>query len=387
MERLVRIGLLVNHCHAFYRNILQGIRDYADLHPEWLFMPLREESGKLRWYGSEPPSGIIASIHTPALAKALRSWQSPLVNVSSVLHDSPFPRVVPNGEAISRMAAAHLLERGLRNFGFVGHPDHLYSVEREASFCAALKAAGANVSCFHARRDHPFRPHAEIQRLDRRIEAWLSDLPKPAGIMVATDFWGVELTEACRQVEVRIPEDVAIIGVGNDDLYTEFSRPSLSSVVLPTRKIGYEAAALLDRLLMGRRPPARPILIEPTRIHVRQSTDVLAIDDPVVKAAARFIRDRAHVAISVDDVLHEICLSRRPLERRFRQSLTRGVAEEIRRAHLDRSQRLLAETHLSMEAVARQSGFEGARHMAAVYRRELGLSPSRYRERSRQQTR
>jgi LacI family transcriptional regulator len=383
MERLVRIGLLVNHCHAFYRGILQGIRVHADLHPEWTFMPLREEMGKLKWYGSEPPKGILASVHTPQLAKAVRNWRGPLVNVSSVLHGLPWPRVVPDNQQISRMAAEHLLARGLRNFGFVGHPEHLYSLEREAAFCATLKLACADVSCFHARRDHPYEPHAEIRSLDRRIEAWLSDLPKPAGIMVPTDFWGVELTEACRQLNVHIPDDVAIIGVSNDDLYTEFSRPPLSSIALPTKKIGYEAAALLHRLMKGKRPPARPVLIPPTHVHVRRSTDVLAIDDPIVIAAARLIRERAHLPLSIDDLLREIHLSRRPLERRFRKCLGRGVVEEIRRAHLERSQRLLAETDLTMEAVARQSGFDSARHMAAVYRREVGIAPSEYRGRSR----
>lgn len=383
MERLVRIGLLVNHCHAFYRDILQGIRAYADLHPKWAFMPLREESGKLKWYGSEPPRGIVASIDTAPLAKAVRNWHRPLVNVASVLQDLPWPRVAPDCEQIARMAADHLQARGLRNFGFVGHPDHLYSLEREAAFRATLKAAGAEVSCFHARRDHPYDPHAEIRSLDRRIEAWLSDLPKPAGIMVPTDFWGLELTEACRQLAVLIPDEVAIIGVSNDDLYTEFSRPPLTSVALPTKKIGYEAAALLDRLIKGQRAPARPVLIAPTHVHVRRSTDVLAIDDPIVIAAARLIRERAHLPLSIDEVLREVHLSRRPLERRFRKCLGRGVVEEIRRAHLERSQRLLAETELTMEAVARKSGFDSARHMAAVYRREVGIAPREYRERSR----
>jgi LacI family transcriptional regulator len=348
-----------------------------------MFMPLREELGKLKWYGSEPPHGIIASIHTPQLAKAVRNWHGPLVNVSSVLHDLPWPRVAPDSAAIARMAAEHLLQRGLRNFAFVGHPEHLYSVEREAGFRIALKSAGAEVSCFHARRDHPYEPHAEIRSLDRRVEAWLADLPKPVGIMTPTDFWGVELTEVCRQLDVLIPDEVAIIGVSNDDLYVEFSRPPLSSVALPTKNIGFEAAALLDRLIKKKRPPARPILIGPTHVHIRRSTDILAIEDPVVLAASRLIRERAHLRLSVEDILREVHLSRRPLERRFRKCLGRGVVEEIRHARLERSQRLLVESDLNMEAIARRSGFESARHMASVYRREVGVAPSDYRERSR----
>jgi LacI family transcriptional regulator len=383
MKRLVRVGLLVNHCYSFYRGVLQGIRAFSDLHPDWMFMPLREDRGKLMWYGPEPPDGILASVHTPQLAKAVRNWRGPLVNVSSVLPNLPWPRVVPDGAQIAQMAAEHLLQLGLRNFGFVGHPQHLYSLEREAAFREALKAAGAEVSCFHARPEHRFEPHAEIRSLDRRVEKWLARLPKPAGIMVPTDFWGVELTEACRQLGVLIPDDVAIIGVSNDDLYAEFSRPPLSSIVLPTKRIGYEAAALLDRLLHGNRPPTRPLLFAPTHVHVRRSTDVLAIDDPVVRTAIRLIRERAHTGISVDDIVREVHTSRRPLERRFRRCRGSGVAEEIRRAHLARSQQLLAESDLTMEAVARQSGFESARHMAAVYRRELQIAPSEYRRTSR----
>jgi LacI family transcriptional regulator len=309
----------------------------------------------------------------------MQTWHRPLVNVSAVLPNLPWPRVAIDNDQVGRMAAKHLLERRLRHFGFVGHSEHLYSVEREAAFRAELQDAGAEVSSYHAKRNRPFEPNKWFWYLDRRIEAWLLDLPKPVGILAAADSWGMELMEVCHELGLRIPEDVAVVGVDNDDLYTEFSRPPLSSVALPSRQIGYEAAALLDQMLAGHRSSAKSLLLAPTHVHVRRSSDVLAISNQDVIAAVRFIKEHAHLPLAVNDVLREIPLSRRSLERQFRECLGRGIAEEIRRAHIERSQRLLVETDLSLFLVAEQSGFSSLRQMMDVFRRDVGLTPKEYR--------
>lgn len=193
----------------------------------------------------------------------------------------------------------------------------------------------------------------------------------------------MQLTEACRQVGLRIPEDAALLGAEDDDLYCELARPALSSVRVPAEQIGREAAALLDRLLDGARPPRQPILLPPQGVVARRSSEVLAIDDPDVVAAARFIRGHGHLPLFVADVLREVPVERRSLERRFRKALGRGIWEEIRRVHVERAKRLLAETDQSIKAIAKQSGFTDFRHMAVVFRKELGLSPTAYRSRVR----
>ncbi len=383
MNPAVTIGLLVNYTHGYYRGVLNGIRAYADAHPRWQFMPLKEAGGHLKWRSAFRPAGIIASVNTPALARALARWRRPLVNVSSVLPHLRYPRVAADGAQISRLVARHLRERGLRHFAFVGHPRHVYSSEREQSFRAALRDVGANVSCFNSRPDQPFEEHGHIGYLDRRAEKWLLNLPKPVGIMAANDRFGVELTEVCHFAGVLVPDEAAIVGVSNDPLYASFSRPPLSSVVLPSEKIGYEAAALLDRLIAGERPPTMPLLIPPSGIAARRSSDVLAIDDPDVIAAVRFIRDHAHAAIRIADVAEHVSVGRRTLERRFLHALGRSLGDEIRRSHLERACRLIAESSASIEALAEQAGYANAGHLGAAFRKELGLSPTAYRRQQR----
>ena len=182
-----------------------------------------------------------------------------------------------------------------------------------------------------------------------------------------------------------MPEEVALVGVDNDDLLCELARPALSSVALPAERIGFEAARLLDQLLT--RPRARsvgqPLLLAPLGVVTRRSSDVLAIDDPEVAAAVRFIREHAYEPIQVKDVLGEVPVSRRTLERRVRAALGYGIWEEIRRAHMERGRALLAETEMPMSEVAKHAGFSDARQLSVVFRQETGLTPTDYRRQFR----
>lgn len=383
MQRAIHIGLVFSYSFAFYRRVVHGIRVFAETRPRWLFTSVYPEEQPLRTVGALKPDGLIAAVNTVALAQALASWRRPFVNVSAILPEPPLPRVGEDNLAIGRLAAEHFLERGLCHFGFVGPPDWLYSREREQGFRRAIEAAGYRVASYHDPACGPFDPSARHRPLDRRMRRWLFGLPKPVGLFATDDLWGLQLTEACRQTDLRIPEDVALLGAEDDDLHCDLARPRLSSVCVPAEQIGWEAAALLDRLLAGARPPRRPVLLPPQGVAARRSTEVLAIDDPDVVAAARFIRGHGHLPLFVADVLREVPVERRSLERRFRKALGRGIWEEIRRVHLERAKRLLAETDLSIKAVAEQSGFTDFRHLAVVFRQELGLSPTAYRSQVR----
>jgi LacI family transcriptional regulator len=193
----------------------------------------------------------------------------------------------------------------------------------------------------------------------------------------------VQVSEACQLADLRVPDDVAIVGVDDDDLLCELGRPSLSSVALPSEQIGAEAAALLERLLHGKPPPPGPILLPPREVVVRQSSDILAITDPDVAAAVRFIRNHGSRTIQVADVLEAVPVSRRGLEWWFRRIIRRGIWEEIRRVHLERGKTLLAGSELPMAEVARRAGFTDARQLSVVFRQETGLTPTAYRRQFR----
>jgi LacI family transcriptional regulator len=202
------------------------------------------------------------------------------------------------------------------------------------------------------------------------------------GVFAPNDIWGVQLAEVCRQVGLRVPEDVALVGVDNDDLLCEMARPPLSSVSLPVNRIGHAAASLLDDLLGGKKSPG-DLLLPPVGVIARQSSDVLALEDPEVATAVRFIRTHGHTALRVADVLREVPISRRSLERRFRRALDRSIWEEIRRVHVEQARGLLARSGMPMAEVARHAGFSDSRQLSTVFREETGLTPTAYRRRFR----
>jgi LacI family transcriptional regulator len=281
------------------------------------------------------------------------------------------------------LAARHLGERGFSQFGFVGHPHHVYSTEREDGFRQGLAAAGHTPACYHERPAPSYRRRGRLLVLNVSLQRWLKGLPKPVGIFACHDVWALQVVEACRLTGLRVPEDVAVLGVDNDDLLCELARPSLSSIVVPADRIGYEAAALLERLLAGGRRPRRPLLVPPAGVVTRHSSEVLAIADPDVMAAVRYIRAHRHHPVRVEDVLREVAVSRRALERRFRAAFGRGLGEEIRHGHLERAADLLATTGLSVAEVADQAGFTSVHYLSRVFRHEMGVTPTAYRRQFR----
>jgi LacI family transcriptional regulator len=376
---MIRIGLVFTYNLHYCRGILRGIKRYAEGRPQWTLLLLGPERQALDELRAFRPHGVIAFVFTYALRNALVRLRKPLVNVGGVLPSLDVPRVGVDNVGGGRLAAEHLLERGLRHFAFLGHARHAYSLDREAGFRQALEAAGYGVACHHERGS--FDPMGDLGRLsrDRQLYRWLSSLPKPVGVFACSDTWGIQLAEACLQTGLRVPEEVAIVGALNDDLLCELARPPLTSVVVPTEHIGYEAAALLDRLLAGDKPPQRPLLFPPVGVVTRQSSDVLAIEDPAVAAAVRFIREHGHQPIQVGDVLKAVPVSRRSLERRFQKVFKRTLWEEIRRVHLERAKNLLANSALPMADVAERAGLQSAKQLSVVFREETGLTPTAYR--------
>jgi LacI family transcriptional regulator len=383
MVKPVFIGLVLMHNFAYYRNVLRGIRRYAEAKPNWLFTSIAPEQPSPRTRSDVRPNGLIASVATKRLARALGSWRRPVVNVSSVFGGLPFPRVGVDDARVGQLAADHFLQRGLRNFGFVGSADYLLSTERGSAFTAAVRAAGYEAASYQARMHLGYDARGQRWDLEPAGQAWLQDLPKPVGVFVPTDLWGVQVAEACRRASLRVPEDVAILGVGDDDLYCELTRPRLSSIVLPSEQIGFQAAALLDRLLGGDRAPRDPVLLSPPGVATRRSTEVLAIDDQEVVAAVRFIREHAHLPLRVADIVEHVPIARRTLERRCRAALGWGLGEEIRRTHLERAKRLLAETDLPMKVLAVQAGYSDFRQLDVAFRQEMGTTPTEYRQQMR----
>lgn len=383
MQHSLRIGLVFSHNLAYCRGILRGIKRYAETAPGWTFLPVSAEPHAVRTLRSLHPSAVIAHIFSEELAGALSRFAVPIVNVCGVLPEAPAPRIGVDDPQCGVLAAEHLLACGLRHFGFVGHRDHGYSLRREAGFRTVLEGAGMRLESFFEPGQRPFDPLGRLWAQDRSVLRWVNGLPRPIGIFAPNDLWGVQLTEICLQTGLQVPEDVAVLGVDNDDLLCEFARPSLSSIALPTQRIGYAAAEALDRLLKGGRAPSQPLLLPPLGMIARRSTEILAVDDADVAAALRFIREQAHRPLRVTDLLRAVPVSRRLLERRFRKVLGRTILEEIRRVHIERARLLLTQTDLPLSAVAERAGFTDAKRFSTVFRQVVGLTPRAYRHQLR----
>lgn len=381
--KLVHVGLVLDYDLHYCRCVLRGIKDYALAKPDWVFLSVVANPKAVKALYGRHLDGLIGQVWSRPLATAVAGLQRPLVNVSRAVFDLPFPRIGVEEAQVGRIVAHHFLELGLRHFAFVGCVNYDYSVEREAGFRSTLKSAGYSLASYQVSTEmlqaYRTRPWAQ----DAKLLRWIRALPKPVGLFAGNDLAGAQLTEVCHEAHLHMPEEVALVGVGNDDLFCALARPPLSSVAIPAERIGYEAAALLDRLLAGAQPPRKPLLFPPTRLVARQSSDVMALDDAVVAAALRVIRGHAHAPLRVADVLREIPVSRRALERRFRQALHRGLSEEIRRVHVERAKELLAGTELSVSVVADRSGFSSSSHLCVVFRQETGQTPTEFRRQVR----
>lgn len=382
MAQPLRVALLVDTSTGWSSQVIQGVGQYVRQHTRWLlFIEPRGALERLRVPRHWQVDGIIARVTDRSLAGDLRRRQVPVVNVSwSRPGRYHFPQVVPDQQAVGRLAALHFLERGFRHFAYCGLPQQPnYFDECEPAFAAELAQHGFTCQSFSPGSTRPAHRAVTVPNLSR----WLKSLASPIGVLAWDAERGREVTDAAWACGVRVPEDVAVLCGEDDPLLCEISNPPLSCIDQQPRLVGYEAAALLDRLMAGRRPPKQPMLIAPTRIVIRQSTDTLALEDREVAEAVRYIRQHADQPITVESVLAAVPLSRRALEQRFQRLLGRSPAAEIRRMRIERASELLAMTDWSIPQVAAAAGFAHTEVMNRVFRRELRQTPTAYRRQAR----
>ena len=381
-----RVALLIESSRSYGRELLMGVAKYVRIHGPWSIEFEEGDPGEQfpKWFGRWKWDGIIARVTTPAMAELIRRTGVPVVDLSGSLPDVNFPRIRSDEDAVGRMAAEHLIERGFKNFAFCGYNGTDWSDFRRASFERRISEAGFSCEVF----ENPgpmqsfsisdYEEHGE--RHERDLMNWLRDLPKPCGLMACNDARGRQVLNCCREVGVAVPDEVAVIGVDKDEIFCELSDLPLSSVILNTQQIGFEAAALLARLMAGESAEASSIRVKPMGVMARQSTDVLAIDDRHIAAALKHIREHACDGLDVEALLRAIPLSRSVLERRFSQILGTSPKAEILRVRLDRVCRLLAESDLSLAEVGHKAGFEHPEYMSRLFKKKLGITPGEFRK-------
>lgn len=378
-SRRKEVALLIETSNGYARGLLSGITGYIREHESWSVYLGEQRRGDdpPRWLREWRGDGIIARIENKRIASAVVASGLPAVDVSAARQVARLPWVETDDRAIAEAGAAHLLERSFRHLAFCGDDRFNWSRWRCEHFLRA--AAEAGVGCA------VYRPSARARRdwdaMEDEIGRWLLSLPRPVGVMACYDIRARHVLDACRRTGLAVPDQVAVVGVDNDAFLCNLADPPLSSVATDALRTGYEAAALLDRLMSGReRSRGQAIFVRPLGVVTRRSSDVLAIGDPEVSAAVRFIREHACEGIAVKDVLARVPLSRRVLEGRFRKLLGRTPHDEIARVRLDRVRQLLRETRLPLQEVARRCGFRNAEYLSTAFRRGFGTAPSEYRK-------
>jgi LacI family transcriptional regulator len=292
--------------------------------------------------------------------------------------------VFPDFEAAGAMAAEHLLSRGFRQFGYLGFSRDIDSRLQFAGFRGVTRREGFRCTVHRFARTRVAGKAPGWTAFVTGLEAWVDSWQPPIGVFVTQDLYCRYLIAVCRSKGLHVSQDVAIVGCHNETAICDSPPPSITSIDLGYAQIGYRAAALLDRWMEGEPPLAEPELVAPAELIPRQTTDSYAVDDPLVARALRFIAENGGKPIQVRDVAIAVATTRRTLERRFRESLGRGIAAEITRLCVERAKRRLVETDASMKTVARDSGFRTADLFYKVFARVEGLPPTRYRAKRRQ---
>jgi LacI family transcriptional regulator len=367
-----KVGILVDFAGGYGRSVLHGVMHFAQFAAsDWEFaMPPMYRLSRTGRLEPRQLDGVIVMLHDQRTARPFQQARVPVVNTARTLslerlQLAHLHSVLPDDEAVGRMAYRYFRERGFTNFAFCGHPTGDWSLARQRAFAESARADG-------------FECDATVHA-DQVPARWIASLPRPVAILAANDRYSWYAVDACRIAKRKIPDDVAILGVDNDELTVAMARPALSSIELPGFRIGEEAAALLAALMAGSRVSPVPRLLPPESVISRASTDVLAMNDEAVVQALRFIRANATRPITVDDVLDAVPLGRRSLERRFRQALGRSLLDEIRQVHIERAKRLLCDTTLDMPVIARESGFASAVRFSTVFHQVVGMPPTAFR--------
>ncbi len=314
-----------------------------------------------------------------SLALQAKRRRIPTVNVWLNTDATGLPGVFPDWRGAATMATQHLLSRGFRKLAYVGFRDEL-RVEMQVAGYRHLAQDLAMRHSVHLLDRSYSRSLPVWQAFSSQLDALIASWDLQTGVCVSDDFLGRFIVDRCQQLGFQVPRDIAVVSMENETLVCECTSPTLSSVDVGYKRIGMQAAWLLETWMRGDSSAGELTLLPPRAIVERQSTDAFGVRDVVVADCLRFIAAHAHRPLSVDDVAARACLSRRTLERRFREIVCRTVAEEITRARIEKAKQQLFELDLPIKTVARRSGFRDSSQMCAVFQRELGQSPGQFRK-------
>jgi LacI family transcriptional regulator len=376
------VALTIETSKVYGREILRGITRYVRLHGPWsIYASERgQDDPDPPWLAKWRGDGIITRSFDMAWCRAAKRRGIPVVSLRHLVDKPDFPTIFPDQDKIVSRIIMHFRERGFQSFGYIGvDGDKGWERLRRESFLRLAGQQGSSISIC----PRLVKPGLGWEEEEEQLAAWVSTLPKPIGIMVNHDTQGIQVLDACRRAGTRVPDDVAVVSVDNDPVLCEIAAVPLSSLNQQVQSVGFHAAELLDRMIHGGKVEAKNYFTEPGEVVVRQSSDVIAVDDEGLAKAIRFTRENACTLAGVEEVARASGISRRALEKKFAERIGRTPLEEIHLARFRRAKQLLLETDYTLPRIAELVGFRYQEYLVRFFRKRSGMTPGEFRRKTR----
>lgn len=382
MFKNYKVILFINPSRGYGRKLLRGIGKYSKLYGPWTFYknpPYYRDSAKpervlsrLKEWGADG-----AILHDFENSNEIIRMGLPTIIGNFKERIAGCPTIMGDNAALAKMAFTYFFERGFCHFAFCGYEHMFWSQDRVKFFSEVLHEAGLECHLYTA-------PKSKIRRYweneQEFLANWLKSIPKPVAVMVCNDDRGQEVIDACNLAGFPVPEEVAVLGVDNDVMVCELCNPPLSSIARNTENAGFQSAMLLNKMMAGQKVQQQDVIIRPTYVVTRQSTDTTAIKDREVAGSVKFIREHGKHIIQVNDVVKTVPLSRRVLEKRFRREVGRSIHDEIIRVRIEHVAKMLIDTNMTLSQIALELGYPDVKHISRSFKKVKEICAQSYRK-------
>jgi len=390
MQEKTKIAFVHNSITQNTQKIMSGITDYVKANTNWQLIVWPDSSiESVAFLSRRNCKGAFVSVQTSTKAQQILDIGIPVVAFSTLQTMHSLPYISADSEKVAQTAYDYFVRRRFTNFAFFGLTEARWSLERMNHFARCAAADGRTLHVYNgcqiplANDLVPFNQlwiGMTLNHGQQGLVDWLKQLPKPVAILVSCDILACYLINTAREAGLAIPEDIAILGVDNDEAVCTICDPPLSSISFNLSKAGYDAAALLDAIISGRDTlRGQCIRMQPAEVKSRGSTDIFAVDDPDMVEALKFIYDNRSQAMQVDDIARHLCISKRSLQMKFRKTLGRSIHDEIIHAHYDVARTLLIDTDLPLDVIAARAGFNSTTNMRRAFKELTGQLPHLWR--------
>ena len=379
-----RVAILLESTHEMSRGLLRGIAKYIHLHGPWGLHVIMggENEQRLPDVDRWKAMGIIAKVYNERAAEKVLAARLPTVWIDPpeslfARKRPPCYRVIGNSREIARLAAEYFLEQKFEHFAFVPELRQMYWTRiRIETFTERLAQEGNTVFLYK----NTFGSDAGWGDEFKSMIRWLRRLPKPVAVFTSHDLRARQVLDACLIGNIDVPREVAVLGMGNDELVPIVTTPPLSSIAVDTESGGFAAAEMLESLMRGTEPDQLEFIYQPKGVISRASTERIVLHDSIVSEARELIRINSGFSIQVSDIAKRLKLSKRSLEMRFSKAIGHSVLSEIQRVRLESLRRLVGHSELPFGKIAEIAGLSNVAYLGKIFKQEFGVTMSEYRQ-------